>query len=418
MARRGEDSVLQIHLPDRWSDRITRDEPVFRWTLHARGRRRCDATRLAEVPSADEIILVLPVSRVGLVPAQLPAGPAGRLTKLAPFAVEDAVVTAPEELHVVVLDETHDGARLVAVLDRAWLASALSELESCGVSADRAIVESTLIGDHQGAWTVVWSGNGGFVSFGGVEAITIDTPLDGQTPFALKLAVDESRARDRSPRQVRVLLADGAVPPDVARWRESLGVPVDVAGQWMPEEFDARTAACPDLLSRARASRWTGAERPARLRPAAILLGVIVAVHGLFTVGDWARLAYEAHELRRDMETQFRKAFPEAKAVVDPALQMRRNVADLRRAAGAADAADFVPMLVKLSPVLTTFSGSPQSLKFERGEMVLQLPVSPEETHERLASRMRIPGLRVRIEGIVTGGAVPLATIRVAPDGG
>jgi hypothetical protein len=67
---------------------------------------------------------------------------------------------------------------------------------------------------------------------------------------------------------------------------------------------------------------------------------------------------------------------------------------------------------------LATFSGSPQSLKFERGEMELQLPVSPEETRERLASRMRIPGLRVRIEGIPTGGAVPLATIRVAPDGG
>jgi hypothetical protein len=129
-------------------------------------------------------------------------------------------VTAPEELHVVVLDETLDGARLVAVLDRAWLASALSELESCGVSADRAIVESALIGDHRGAWTVVWSGNGGFVTFGGVEAVTIDAPVDGQTPFALKLAVDESRARDRSPRQVRVLLADGVVPPDIARWRE------------------------------------------------------------------------------------------------------------------------------------------------------------------------------------------------------
>ena len=418
MARRGVDRVLQIHLPDRWWERFTREEPAFRWALHARGRRRCGVTRLAELPSADEIILVLPVSRVGLVRAQLPAGPAARLTKLAPFAVEDAVVTAPEELLTVVLDETPDDARLVAVLDRAWLASALSELESCGVSPDRAIVESALIGDHHGAWTVVWSDDGGFVTFGGIEAVTIDAPVDGQTPLALKLAVDESRARDRSPRQVRVLTADGAGPPDVARWSESLRVPVEVAGQWTPEEFDAHTAACPDLLSRVQASGWTDFAWTARLRPAAILLGVIVAVHVLLTVGDWARLAFEARELRMEMETLFRKAFPEAKAVVDPALQMRRNLAELRRSAGEADAADLLPMLVKLSPVLVTFSGNPQSLKFDRGEIELQLPVSPGETHERLASRMRIPGLRVRVEGMTTGGAAPVATIRVGPDGG
>ena len=145
---------------------------------------------------------------------------------------------------------------------------------------------------------------------------------------------------------------------------------------------------------------------------------MIVAVHALLTVGDWARLAFEARELRMEMEALFRKAFPDAKAVVDPALQMRRNLAELRRSAGEADAADLLPMLVKLSPVLVTFSGSPQSLKFERGEIELQLPVSPGETHERLASRMRIPGLRVRVEGIATGGAAPAATIRVGPDGG
>jgi general secretion pathway protein L len=409
--------VLQIHLPDRWRDRITRDEPPFRWARKAGGRRRAGVTRLAELPRADEIILVLPVSRVGFVRAQLPAGPAGRLSKLAPFAVEDAVVTAPEELHAVVLDETRDGARLVAVLDRAWLASAVSELEALGVSPDRAIVESALIGDHDGAWTVVWSGDGGFVAFGGIEAVTIDAAVDGQAPLALKLAADESRARGALPRAVRVLLAEGAEPPDVARWSESLHVPVTVAGEWTPEALDADTAACPDLLQGAHAGRWTGTEWLARLRPAAILLGGIFVVHVLLTVGDWARLAFEARGLRSQMDALFRKAFPEAKAVVDPALQMRRNLAELRRSAGEADAADLVPMLVKLSPALATFSGSPQSLKFERGELELQLPVTPGETRERLASRLQVPGLRVRVEGVATGGGAPLATIRVAPGG-
>jgi general secretion pathway protein L len=417
MARRGANRVLQIHLPDRWPDRLTRDTPLLRWAWQARGRRRVGVTRLAELPSADEIILVLPVTRVGFVRAQLPAGPEARLTKLAPFAVEDAVVSAPEELHAVVLDETRDGARLVAVLDRTWLASAVSELESLGFPPDRAIVESALIGDHQGTWTLVWSGNGGFVTFGGIEAVTVDAAVEGRAPLALKLAADEWRARGAPPRAVRVLLAEGAEAPDVAGWIESLRVPVSVAGQWTPEEFDADAAACPDLLRGAQAGRWTDTEWLARLRPAAILLGAIVVVHVLLTVGDWARLAFEARGLRSQTETLFRKAFPEAKTVVDPALQMRRNLAGLRRTAGEANAADLVPMLVKLSPALAALGGSPQSMKFERGEIELQLPVAPGETRERLASRLQIPGLRVRIERVATGGGATLATIRVASEG-
>ena len=417
MAKRGANRVLQIHLPDRWPDRLTRDAPALRWAQQARGRRRTGVTRLAELPGADEIILVLPVTRVGFVRAQLPAGPEARLTKLAPFAVEDAVVSAPEELHAVVLDETRDGARVVAVLDRGWLASVVSELESLGFAPDRAIVESALIGDHDGDWTMVWSGDGGFAALGGIEAVTVDAGAEGQAPLALKLAAEEWRARGAPPRAVRVLLAEGAEPPDIAGWSESLRVPVAVAGPWTPEEFDADAAACPDLLLGAQAGRWTGTEWMARLRPAAILLGAIVAVHVLLTVGDWARLAFEARGLRSQTEALFRRAFPEAKTVVDPALQMRRNLAELRRTAGEADAADLVPMLVRLSPALATVGGSPQSMKFERGEIELQLPVAPGETRERLASRLQVPGLRVRVERVATGGGVTLATIRVAPEG-
>jgi general secretion pathway protein L len=415
MERRGAYGVLQIHLPDRWPDRIARDEPLVRWGLRAGGRRRAGVARLAELPRADEIILVLPVSRVGFVRVQLPAGPAERLTRLAPFAVEDAVATAPEELHAVVLDELRDGARLVAVLDRAWLASAVSALESAGVSPDRATVESALVGDQHGAWTVVWSGDGGFVGFGGIEAVTIDAAADGEVPLALQLAADEARTRGGLPPTLRVLVAGGAEPPDVARWSASLGIPVAVAGEWRPEALDA--AACPDLLHGGQAARWIDGDWLARLRPAAILLGVIVVAHVLLTVGDWARLAFEARALRSQMEAQFRNAFPEAKAVVDPGLQMRRNLAELRRSAGEADAGDLVPMLVKLSPALATLGGSPQSLRFERGEVELQLPVPPEETRERLASRLRVPGLRVNVERVATGGGAPLATVRVGPEG-
>jgi general secretion pathway protein L len=118
------------------------------------------------------------------------------------------------------------------------------------------------------------------------------------------------------------------------------------------------------------------------------------------------------------MESAFRKAFPDAKSVVDPALQMQRNFADLRRAAGEADASDLVPMLAKLAPALAAIGAKPQSLRFDRGELELDLALGAGEPRGRedLANRLRVPGLSVRVERVAAGPAGPLATVRVAPE--
>jgi general secretion pathway protein L len=405
-------SFLQLHLPEHWPA-AGADEPRLRWALAAGARVEDGAGLLAEVPRAGEVCLVLPDARVAFVRAALPPGPAAKLARLAPFAIEDAIVSAPEDVVVTVLDDERDGERLVAVVDREWLESALAALAGHGIRPARAIVESALAAGPAGTWTVVWTGGGGFAALGGIEAIALDASIDGRPPLALKLAADERRRRGDAPKAVRVLLAGGAEAPDTARWAESLHAPVAVVGKWAPEESDAAAAACPNLLPGAGGGRWSGRDLAVRFRPAAILAIAILGLHGVLTVADWSRLAYEARGLRGDMEAAFRKAFPEANAVVDPALQMRRNVADLRRAAGEPDTADLVPVLAKLAPALAAASLRPESLRYERGELALELRLAPDETRENLARRLQVPGLRVQVEHVGAGAGGPVATVRV-----
>jgi general secretion pathway protein L len=415
MGKRAAASLLQLHVPERWPDAIR--EPHVRWARRRDGAVEDGVARLAEIPRAEETILVLPVARVAFVRAALPQGPAARLAKLAPFAIEDAIVSAPEQVHCAVLDDDRGGERLIAVLDREWLESALAELASFGIKPDRAIVESALLPADAGTWTVVWSGEGGFAALGGVEAIALDASVEGRPPLGLKLALDELRRTGAGPRALRVLTVGAADPPETATWSESLHVPVTLAGKWLPEAADAGAAACADLLPGARAGAWAAEAWLARLKPAAALVAALIAAHVLVTLGDWARLAYEARGLRHQMEAAFRKAFPDARTVVDPALQMRRNVADLRRAAGEPDATDLVPLLAKLAPALAAAGARPRSLRYERGELELELIVAAGETGERLASRLRVPGMRVRIERVATGGGEPHATVRIAAEG-
>jgi general secretion pathway protein L len=406
-------SVLQLHIPEHFPELAATDELRLRWASRAGGRVQDGASPIAEIPRAEETCLVLPVARVAFVRAALLPGPAAKLVKLAPFAIEDAIVSAPEDIVATVLDDVYDGERLVAVIDRAWLESALAALAAYGIRPVRAIVESALVGVLPATWTVVWSGAGGFAAPGSLEAIALDASTDGRPPLSLKLAIDERRRRGDAPKAVRVLLAGGADAPDTGRWAESLHVPVAVVGTWLPQEVNAAVAECPDLLPGASRGGWSGKDLATRFRPAAILALGILAVHGALTAADWSRLAYEARGLRADMEAAFRKSFPDAKAVVDPALQMRRNVADLRRAAGEPDATDFVPVLARLAPALAAAGLRPQSLRYERGELALDLAVAPDDTHEKVASRLRVPGVRVQVERIAAGAGGPVATVRI-----
>ncbi len=421
-------SFLQLHVPERWPDPGAPVEPLLRWGLWSGRRSEDGAARAAELPRAEETCLVLPLARVAFVRAALPPGPAAKLARLAPFAIEDAIVSAPEDVVAAVLDDERDGERLVAVVEREWLAAVLAGLAAHGVHPARAIVESALVAGSPDTlspdtlsrdtlspdtWTVAWWGTGGFAALGGIEAIALDASIDGRPPLALKLAADEHRRASRAPRAVRCLLAGGADAPDTGRWSESLHVPVAVVGRWAPEEIDARGARCPNLLPGGGAGAGSVRERLERFRPAALIAAAVLAVHGLLTIGDWARLAYEARALRNDMAAAFRKSFPDAKALVDPALQMRRNVAELRRAAGEPDAADLVPLLTRLAPALAAAGVRPQALRYERGELALDLAVAPNDTRERLASRLQVPGLRVQVERIAAGASGPVATVRI-----
>jgi general secretion pathway protein L len=415
MARRAAESFLQVHLPDRWPDAL--NNPPLRWALRRGAGVEDGISHLADIPRAEEVLIVLPVARVAFMRAPLPRGPAARIARLAPFAIEDAIASAPEDTHCVVLDDAdRDGDRLIAVIDRPWLDGALAELAAFGVKPDRAVVESALVTVAEDTWTVVWSGDGGFAELGGIEAIALDASVDGQPPLALKLAMEERRRAGGGARAVRVLTVGAADPNATLKWSQSLDVPVVVAGEWLPEAFDARAAACPSLLPGAGPRTWLEERWLARLKPAAALTTALAAMHLLVTLGDWARLAYESRRLHQEMAAAFRTAFPEAATVVDPALQMRRNVAELRRAAGESNPADVVPLLAKLAPMLAAAGARPQALRYERGELELELVVASGETRERLARRLRVPGAQVRIERVATGGSAPHATVRIAPD--
>ena len=333
---------LRVFLPA-----VDRPEPStdFPWILmDARGQAlREGATPLAEAPRADEVEAVLPAERVLFARLELPRVNAATIRQLLPYAVEDRLLADPSHIHAVAGRTNARGETLVAVVDRGWLQLMLTALTQAGLRPRRAWCESALLAGGRGDWNVVCGVERGMlVDDEGVSA-TFDRAAG--LPLALRIALDESAARGDRPRSVRVHTAGGAPLPDLERWSAESGIPFMPGSRWEAIAAGAPSPGAVDLL---QGELTPGAGRARRIpRSAMALAAAIAAAHLAFTALDAWRLQRERGWLEARREAIFREAFPEARVVVDPELQMARNLAELRRSRGLSAGDEFLAQLTR-----------------------------------------------------------------------
>jgi type II secretion system protein L len=177
-------------------------------------------------------------------------------------------------------------------------------------------------------------------------AVAFDRPAGKEPPLALRIAVDEAAGREARPTVLEVLAETGS--PDSGAWSGVLGLTVRVkeakgrlALPVAPHAIDLLTG---EFAKRSRS--LSGFKLP---RIAFGLAAALVALQLGLTAVDTFRLDRERQALEAEREALFRSAFPEATTVQDPALQMARNLAALRRERGEASDDDFLAQVTRAS---------------------------------------------------------------------
>lgn len=387
------------------------------WALVSEGREPVAGEGpLAQLPQrAERVQLVLPATEVLITRAHLPQAARRRAGSVLAFAVEEETLGDPDAIQVSWLGSAAD-ADVLAVADRTGLKAWHDALEAAGIGEYEIHCETLMLPWTAGEWSLAWDGREGFVRSGEFEGAATDCGDRESPPLSLRLLLDEAKARIEAPQTIALHLiapdvaADAA--PDVDAWQRKLGVALRLAGSW-----DWRRAA-PDAgvsLTQER-KRWRLLPGTlARLRPAAWLVGIALAVHALALVGDWTRLAGEQRSLRQRMESRFRAAFPDAVAVADPALQMRRKLTETRHAAGLPDAGDFLPMIGKVAAALKDLPpGGLRIASYESGRLTLELAAIEEAGVRRIVARLQQAGMLVdaSARGSRPGSAAVVLTVR------
>jgi len=378
-------SVLRIRAP-------LGDAPLrCDWTLAGGGAPVSGSGALADLPrGADRVQLVVPASHVLITRASVPKGARRHAGAALAFAVEELSASEPDANEVRWLGSAH-GADALAVLDKRGLMRWREGLDAAGLREYEIHAEMLLLPLAIGEWSLAWNGTEGFVRSGEFEGAATDCGDTATPPLSLRLLLDEASARGARPSAIAVYACEPGPAPDAAQWQAALGVPLRSAGTW-----DWRTAHGPagSGLPQDRRGWRLAPSTVARLRPAAWLAGGVLALHAAFLVADWTMLAAEQLGLRARMEARFRAVFPDAVAVADPALQMRRQLAAARHRAGAPDGGDFAPMLDKVAAGLSGLpAGTLRIVSYEGGRMTLELAPLEEAEWRRTIARLIQAGL-------------------------
>ena len=381
-------SLLRIYAP-------LQEVPTrCQWALIDHGRETIIGEgRLTELPTrAERVQLVLPAAQVLVTRAKLPEGARRRPGQALAFAVEEKLADEPDENQVSWVGVVGDEDAL-AVSDKRSLQRWRTALGALGIRSYEVHCETFLLPWQEGEWTLAWNGTDGFVRTGAFEGVATDCGDRQSPPLSLRLMLELAGTRSAGPGSIALFTISEESPPDIQAWTRELGIAVRLAGTW-----DWRRAPMDAGMTLFREQQRTLAFAGIlpRLKPVAWIASVALIMHAVALVAHWSVLASEQRALRQQMESRFRSTFPEAVAVVDPVLQMRRKLAEARSTAGVSDNGDFLPMVESVAVAMKSApAGALRLLTYEGGRLTLELAAIDEGNVSRIVAQLKQSGLGV-----------------------
>jgi general secretion pathway protein L len=329
----------------------------------AGGNARYYRSSLDALEGVKSAILILDARDVTLLRAALPALTGAKLAKVIPNAVEDLLLQDVNSCALVLGPRFADSAdSMVGVVDRSWLDLVTTSLERKGIRVD-AVVPAQLVlpmpeesKEAQGTtWAVACYHNGlairtdQLAGFGWGAGDTDEFKTE-----ALRSALLAARqATGANSPHVAIYIENDDWHTSATEVLQQIQLRATITSLPIPT-IDSYTIDFASERSGSRSSRFFGGFNWKAWKVPALVLGAATACFLLGLNLHWGQLNQEKSRLKAESERRFRQAFPQTQVVVDPLIQMQRNVATLRVQAGQAGPEDFVPLASKLSSALAT----------------------------------------------------------------
>jgi general secretion pathway protein L len=334
---------------------------------------------LNELPKADETVLVVPIRALSWHQTDLPKVPKARLHAALQGLLEERLLDDPHTIAFALSPEAQASAgrgiesAWVAACDKTWLTNNLQTLDAAGCRVVQVVPEfwpqkDTLVcvtGTQEDAWITKVNAQGvltlpfyGNDTNGLIDALLADLP-DFQPVFA---------------EPATVTLAENGLKHKVQLRQQSDGLLHSATSLWELAQFEQTltgdSQGVKNLIRKWQNFWQLTAWRPARWGLVALILANIIGLN------IWALQQKQSLTAKREqMNRLLTQTFPNVKTVVDPQLQMAREMSALRQAAGVTEAQNFESMLhafSSLRPGFLNINITPTAIEYSPNSTTLK----------------------------------------------
>jgi general secretion pathway protein L len=410
-------STLILHLPLALPGLHTE----YRYTLTLDGHSASGhaSARAPLLPAASETVAVVPARALSWQRVTLPQGvgpQSPRLRAVLEGLLEERLLDDPATLHFALAPDARSGSAIwVAVCDRAWLRTALQALEAAGRPAARVVPEfapgATASGQPelfaQGTpedahWVVTGYGtvqgaDSADNADSGVAVLPLSSTALALLHIGTHLPANEGDAPVVYAEPAVAALAEKILARPVQLTSHSSHALLAARGAWDLAQFDLASSGRIRALRKAggainallHAPQW----RAARWGVALLLLAHLLGLN-LWAWQERQSLAAKQASVRSVLT----QTFAHVKVVVDAPVQMERELARLRQAAGALSAQDLEPLLALSARALpATWQAS--AIDYSGGQLRLRGPALSANEQAHASDTARASGYQLHTEG-------------------
>jgi len=330
--------------------------------------------------------------------------------KAIPFLLEDELLTDADDLHFISGNKQKNSIDIVAI-EQALLAKQLEQFQQTGIQATHCVSEYQLLPRKEEAWQlfylqqhfVVFSDNNPSLSFEpthlalGLESLSSNY---AELPTTIELfAADEQDLEQ----------AKQAIPPALTH----LLVPETIDyGQAFHQQWTKKASLWSLLQGQfARSSEWLALLKPWRWL--AITAMIAVLLNTVLLLADLQQEKQRHTQLREEMDSVFRQAFPQGQ-IVDHRRQLERLLSGLR---GSGSDMEFIRYLESVGTILAKHQVDVlNSLNYEKEkhELRLDMLLDSYDQLQAVINDLRALELDVEIQNSNAQGEQLRARVRVS----
>lgn len=316
------------------------------------------------------VIVIVPGEDVVLSDVSLPGQNRQRLLAALPFAMEDQLIDDVSTLHFVLGPRQGNGNYVVAVVNRERMQMWSDICDDLGLRVDMIVPDTLALSTGIGTWTILLEDTRSIVRTGVHTGFAVDhsnlnqllstTITDAQGVTPERIDIIDCRNININSNDVNL---DSGIELHVNNFKQDSLI-------WLVEHFDYEAPINLLFGEYSRKEKVKGHLR--KWYPAAIMLSVFLCFNIISNIFEYIALKNESQRLSKSMDSLYKKTFPQAKRVVNAAVQMQQKLDKLLSQSGNSESS-LAEMLTKIAPLLrATPELDIKSLRYQKGRIDIE----------------------------------------------